>query len=66
MRVDRAVIIIGMAGLGIIMAYIIETMYSKGVLIDEYITGTIAIGDLLTFIVLAFLMGGVIWGATKR
>lgn len=66
MRVDRAVIVIGMTGLGIIMAYILETMNAKGILIDEMVTGSITINDLMMVVIFFFMLTGVIWGAIKR
>jgi len=65
-RVDRAIIPVGMTGLGIIMAYILETLHSKGVIVDEMVSGSITINDLMTIIVFFFLFVGTMWAAVKR
>ena len=46
--------------------FINETMNSKGVLIDEMVTGSITINDIMFIVVFFFLLVGIIMGATKR
>ena len=65
-RLYRGVIVIGMTCLGIIMAYILDTLNTRGIIIDEMITGTITITDLMIGTILIFTLVGIILGATQR
>jgi len=59
-------IVIVCAILGIVSAMIINTMYVRGQIIDELITGTITIGDLQFIVFFAWLLIGIIIGVLKR
>jgi len=60
------VIVIVCGILGIVSAMIIKTMYVRGHVIDEMITGTITIDDLQFVIFLAWLLIGIMIGALRR
>jgi len=51
--------------IGIVMAMITQTMYNEGIFIDELITGTITITDLMFAIVFLWVIAGVILGASQ-
>jgi len=58
------VIMFGMAG--IVTAGIEQSLYTRGILIDEYITGTIAIADLMTITILLWILFGIVIAVLKR
>lgn len=45
---------------GIVFAYILKALYDGGVLIDEFITGSIVISDLMGLTVIVWIMVGII------
>ena len=45
---------------GIIFAFILKTLYDGGILIDEFITGSIVISDLMGLTVIAWILVGII------
>jgi len=45
---------------GIVFAFILKTLYDEGVLIDEFITGSIVISDLMGLTVIAWILVGII------
>jgi hypothetical protein len=47
-------------GSGIIFAFIVEQLNSNGVLVDEFITGSITISDVMVMIVILWLLVGII------
>ena len=49
--------------LGIIIAAVIYTMNANGILLDEFITGTISVTDVMTVTVIVFSICGVIIAA---
>lgn len=51
---------------GIITAGLEEALYDKGILIDEFITGTITIADLMTITVILWILVGMIVAVMKR
>ena len=51
---------------GVIMAAILETLYTNGIMIDEFITGTITISDLMAMTIIIWLLVGVIVAVAKR
>jgi len=55
-----------MGCLGIIVAFIIEVMNTNGILIDEFITGSILITDVQTFIIAIFVLFGLVMAAVRR
>jgi hypothetical protein len=63
---ETIAIVFSMGGLGIILAYILGELNSKGILIDEMITGSISITDVQTFLILVFIICGLIMVAIKR
>ncbi|MHA1829061.1 MAG: hypothetical protein ACTSX6_10500 [Candidatus Heimdallarchaeaceae archaeon] len=60
------VIIIISGCLGVLFAGILKALYDKGILIDEMITGTITITDLMTVTVLIWLIVGVMIAILRR
>lgn len=54
----------GMAGT--IFAFIIKALYDKGILIDEFITGTITIADLMVMTVIVWVLLGIILEVSRR
>lgn len=55
-----------MGVIGIIMAMILKTLYDDGIIIDEAIAGTITITDLMTIVVVIWLIGGILIAAFKK
>ena len=51
--------------MGVISAMIVNTMYVRGQIIDELITGTITISDLMFVVFFAWLLMGIIIGVLK-
>jgi len=45
---------------GIVFAFILKSLYDGGVLIDEFITGSIVISDLMGLTVIAWILVGII------
>lgn len=62
-RFKPIVPIFGCGMLGIIQAMILFEMNTRGILIDEFITGSITITDLMVGVVIIWLLIGVIIGA---
>ena len=50
---------------GIILAAIEYTLYEEGVLIDEFVTGSITIADLMAITIVIWLIIGVIIAVTR-
>jgi len=66
-REFRTMVIVVVCGiLGVVSAMIVKTMYIRGHVIDEMITGTITIGDLQFVVFLAWLLIGIMMGALQR
>ena len=63
---ETIAIVFSMGGLGIILAYVLGELNTKGILIDEMITGSITITDVQTFLILFFMLCGLIMVAIKR
>jgi len=59
-------IVAGTGAVGIVVAMICQALYDRGIIIDELISGSISITDLQFFVVLVFILVGVIIGAIKR
>ena len=59
-------IVIVCAILGVVSAMIVNTMYVRGQIIDEFITGTITIDDLMFVVFFAWLVVGIIIGVLKH
>ena len=52
--------------LGIVNAMIIKQLYMRGIIIDEMITGTITISDLMFFVFFIWVLIGILLGALRR
>ena len=50
---------------GIILAAIEYTLYIEGILIDEFITGSVTIADLMAITIVIWLIIGVIIAVTR-
>lgn len=50
---------------GIIMAAIEYTLYEKGIVIDEFVTGTVTIADLMALTIITWLIVGVIMAVAR-
>ena len=46
---------------GIVFAFILKALYDGGILIDEFITGSIVISDLMALTVIVWIMVGIIF-----
>ena len=64
--VASAIIVILFGLGGIVTAGIEEALYDKGVLIDEFITGSVTIADLMSITVIVWLLVGIIVAVVKR
>lgn len=64
--IRSAIIVVGCGLVGIIFAVIEKTLYDKGVLIDEFITGSITLPDLMAFTIIFWLIVGVVLGVISR
>ena len=52
--------------LGICNAMILWNLWHEGIIIDEMITGTITINDLMTIVVVLWFIVGVVLAAVKK
>lgn len=52
--------------IGIILAAIEYTLYTEGILIDEFVTGSVTITDVMAFTVIAVLIFGVFIAVARR
>lgn len=52
--------------IGVGMAGIAGYMNTNGIIVDEYITATLTIDDLMTGIILIWSIVGAIWGMLRR
>lgn len=66
MRTYPALAVIGMTSLGIMIAYIIDTLNSRGILVDEIVSGSITVTDLMIVVILVFMLAGVLMGVRRR
>jgi len=57
--------IVGGGFVGIIFAAIEKILYEQGTIIDEFITGTISITDLMAITIIIWLLVGVIIAVVK-
>jgi len=58
--------IMGCGFVGVIFAAILKILNDQGTMIDEFITGTITITDLMAIVIIIFLLVGVIIAVVKR
>lgn len=64
--VQSAVVVVLFGVGGILTAGFEKALYDKGVLIDEFITGTISLPDLMTITIILWLLVGVIVAVMKH
>lgn len=62
---DAGLIVMVMGALGVIMAYIFYTMNENGVIIDEMITGSVTISDVMAATIIFFILVGLILGVRR-
>ena len=62
---DSAVTVIGIGSIGIFVAYIFWYLNEEGIWIDQAITATTTIENIMTIIILIFLLVGVLLGAMR-
>ena len=63
----RAGIIVMFCGfVGIIFAMIEQTLYEKGILFDEFVTGSITLADFMALTIIIWLIVGVIIAVASR
>jgi len=63
----EALLIIAVMGvLGIVNAMIFWTLNSRGILINEFISGTVTITDLMAVTIVFWLVVGVVIAAVKK
>lgn len=58
-------LIVGCGLVGVLFAAIEQIMYEQGVIVDEFISGSIALPDLMAITIIIFLLVGVILAAVK-
>ena len=56
----------GCGFIGIIIAAIFKVLHDKGTVIDEFITGSITLPELMALVIILFLLVGVILGAITK
>ena len=64
-NIDRVKWVFGCGMIGVILSMITYEMNTRGLLIDEYITGTILITDVMAVIIIMFLLIGVLIAMLK-
>jgi len=62
---DAAVTTIGIGSIGIFVAYIFWYLNEEGIWIDQAITASTTIQEIMAVIILIFLLVGVLLGAMK-
>lgn len=63
----RAMMIVFITGcLGVIVAFIEYTMDNRGILLDEVVTGTVTISNLMAGTIILFLLIGAIAASLSR
>ena len=51
---------------GVIIAAIEYTLYTEGILINEFVSGTISISDIMAVTIIIWLLIAMIYGVTKH
>jgi len=51
---------------GIILAAIEKTLYDEGIVIDEFVTGSITLPDLMALTIIIWLLIGVVFAVSAR
>ena len=62
---DAAVTTIGIGSIGVFVAYIFWYLNDKGIWIDQAITASTPIQEIMAIIILIFLLVGVLLGAMR-
>lgn len=52
-------LVVVFGGIGILIGMIVETLYNEGIIIDEYVVGSILISDLKFYLLLIFIILGI-------
>ena len=52
--------------MGVLIAAIVNTLNTEGTLVDEFITGSVTITDLMSVIIIIFLVVAVVYAVTSR
>lgn len=50
---------------GVVLAFILYGLYTNGVIIDEYVTGSITIEEVMAFTIIVWTIIGVVIAAIK-
>lgn len=64
-RENIALIVFGFGGLGVLLAFIVERLYTAGIVIDELLGPASTITELQAIIVVVFMLLGVVIAATR-
>jgi hypothetical protein len=62
---STALIVFGFGGLGVLLAFIVERLYTAGIVIDELLGPASTITELQAIIVVVFMLLGVVIAATR-
>jgi len=62
---DAAVTTIGMGAIGVFVAYIFWYLNDKGIWVDQAITASTTIQEIMAIIIVIFLLVGVLLGAMR-
>lgn len=52
--------------MGILIAAIVNILNTEGIMVDEFITGSVTITDLMSVIVIIFMVCAVVYAVTSR
>lgn len=63
---ESLVIVLVFGVFGIVIAMIVNTLNTRGIIIDEFLTGSVTITDLIVGIIILFLVIGVIVAVVKK
>jgi hypothetical protein len=63
---DAMMIVVIMGCLGVILAFIEYVLYSRGILRDEIVTGSVTISNLMACTVILFLLVGMVLASLRR
>lgn len=63
---DTLLIVLLFGVLGIVIAMIFNAMNTAGVVVDEFVTGSVSITDLMAGTIVFFLIIGVVVAALKK
>ena len=64
--VRTGVIILTFTLAGVLMAAIVETLITQGIMLDEFVTGSITSPDIMAMIIIIWILVGVIVGVGTR